>query len=747
MSTAFALPCVWVAPLLALAVTPASAADDEPLHDSPPRDLIILNAANGGDRLSVLPLPRGRRVSYDPLPESGELRAFLADDPTTEFEVSFSAMERVVLFEDRLLEETRERVGRRDFDGAYRLLSRLDRDYPRHRGLREAYAKALRVEALALYQQERYDHALALLEALYERSRRARGVGEAVERIAEAILAARWERQDYAGVRATLDSLAQQFDGLQLTVRARWSPRVAQAAEELRAEARTLAAGGQARAAMRVALAAKRLSPGAAADRIVAELASSTRTLWVAVPSVAEANAAPRLDSPAALRSAWLVGGRLGALVGYGPTGGEYECEFGTLDAAVSRDRLTVTAPSSLVAASLARALLQQPSTAVAPLGLLGQRTASVALTRPRAVEITLRGPHPAPNALLRTSLPGPVNAVGRWRRVTVPDGSDAAARYERVAGGGWFDSIEEFLYDDPDTARDALRAGELHAVLDLPPTAIDAFAATPGLSVVGRRLPVVHALIPAPGSALATRKPARRALAYGIARETIVAEALGGADREGFVPLSGPFPRGRSVGDPLRYAYDDRLSQRPYEPRLAALLLASERQPSEGGAPPAAPLPERLRLGHTPTPQARLVAGLIADQLKAIGQAVDLVEAGEASLAAGSVDCDVRLATLAIGEPLVDAWPLLGPGGIAPADTPPARTLLAELLEATSGSDAANALRELHAVAHAELPLIPLWQTVPHFAVRADLVGVPENPVAAYQAIDEWRPGSGGGR
>jgi ABC-type transport system substrate-binding protein len=47
--------------------------------------------------------------------------------------------------------------------------------------------------------------------------------------------------------------------------------------------------------------------------------------------------------------------------------------------------------------------------------------------------------------------------------------------------------------------------------------------------------------------------------------------------------------------------------------------------------------------------------------------------------------------------------------------------------------------LADVHEIAHHELPLIPLWQTINYFAYRTSVRGIGESPVTLYQNIDDW--------
>jgi ABC-type transport system substrate-binding protein len=74
-------------------------------------------------------------------------------------------------------------------------------------------------------------------------------------------------------------------------------------------------------------------------------------------------------------------------------------------------------------------------------------------------------------------------------------------------------------------------------------------------------------------------------------------------------------------------------------------------------------------------------------------------------------------------------------------------RDALDKVVTATDSKAAVEALRDLHRVAHADLPLIPLWQTVEYAAYQSNLAGVGPEPVDLYQTIDAWRITDGGAR
>jgi ABC-type transport system substrate-binding protein len=315
---------------------------------------------------------------------------------------------------------------------------------------------------------------------------------------------------------------------------------------------------------------------------------------------------------------------------------------------------------------------------------------------------------------------------------------------------------VERNMTDD-EAAVNSLLAGEIDVLDRVPPWHIERLRKVEAVRVQSYRLPTVHVLIPNLQRPLLAKREFRRALCFGIDRKWIVERVLlAGTALPGFDVLSGPFPTGTSLSDPVRYAYNDQIAPRPFEPRLAAILAtvawasvqnpgSNEDEEEEKGDAPLPDLPE-LVLAHPNDPIARIACQSIQAQLVRAGIRLQLLEFSADDLLAGRVECDLRYAELAIWEPVVDARRIMGAGGLAgDLRSPYVDAALRRLDEATNWNDVRARLAELHEIAHHELPVIPLWQTVNFFAHRESLVGVGDAPVSLYQNIDEWTTATGG--
>jgi tetratricopeptide (TPR) repeat protein len=167
---------------------PASAeAVEERLCDLPPFDQILLDETNKNALLDVelLDLP-GRRVPPNPV---GDLTVRLLADTSRPYDISWTSIRKVLLFEDNLMREAQRFTSEGNFDDAFDYYARLLRDYPAMPGLNDAVCDYLRRNALALQQSGEYDRALAVLMSLYDRQPGALGLVDAVDTVCGKIIA------------------------------------------------------------------------------------------------------------------------------------------------------------------------------------------------------------------------------------------------------------------------------------------------------------------------------------------------------------------------------------------------------------------------------------------------------------------------------------------------------------------------------------------------------------------------------
>lgn len=753
----------------------ARAADEpvERLIDRPAFDLVTLKSGKSIETV-LLDFPN-RRVP-NPLPDSGTMKLSLISAPSKELSVDWKDISRIELYEQLVLKEAMRLTKAKEFVQAFAFFSFLHKNYRDLPGLERASQDYLIQDASTAFSGGNPEESLTILAALYQRNPQHRGLAKAAPIVSDQLIEKHLSDGNYAAARATLESIRKTFPQLKLTNLGDWQRKFEQEArEKLQAGERAFQAKNYDEARAGVQAAYDILPDLRAAAELLAKIQKAAPEVRVGVTAWGNLGASGRGLTFEEVRTAGLTDPQLVRMTDFGAEGGDYQCLWGTLktnDAGiVTTLRLDeVPQASSVTADAVARALLAMTdSSSNAYSQLVSNLLKSVAISEGRTVSITWHRPHIRPEALLQTSLRGVAGepgTQGTWFIPTVTSTDEKSlVRFQRdptVSNGP--SNIVETQYANDESAIAALVSAEVDVIDRVPVWQLERLETVRGVQVEPYRLPTVHVLrLNFENPLLATRE-FRRALCYAIDREDIVENILlAGAQRSGYQVLSGPFPAGSSLNDPVSYAYKRELLPRPYEPRLASVLasvaranlakLAATQKKEDSSAKPAdekegekpkLPPPKPLVLAYYNSPVAQLTCQTMKLQLDGVGIPVELKElpalSGSDSSGSAAPEYDLLYTELAMNEPATEARRLLGPGGMAGHSTAYMNLALDRLDEASNWKEASSRLEEIHEIAHYDLPVIPLWQTVNHFAYRDGLTGVGKKPVTLYQNVDQWR-------
>ncbi|MCA9239016.1 MAG: hypothetical protein KDA37_02400 [Planctomycetales bacterium] len=734
--------------LLVVGVAAARADDDLLVHQKP-FDEIILKRSSGGEKLTTLPLSLPNRRVPEPLPTSGSLAVRLVSKPGVDLVVDWEDIASINLFEQLVLQEASRLVAAKKFDVAFDSFALLYQKYPETPGLNEAAGRYLQANALEAYQSRQYDKALAILLSYYERNPAAPGIGKAVDTVVDKILQEYVAAGNWSAARSVLDMADQQFKQARLSVVEDWRRRLENEAERILRRGAAAFRSKDYRAARQAANDATAILPDLPDAQKLFELASAAYpSVTVGVQSLAPSDPTPRIDLPESIRVARLARPTITELSGYTPEGGAYTSPLGrvALDNSGAGMRLSVEQPPAADNAyTLARWMLRAADPA-ARLSLpeVASITKTVDVEDLSMLNVSLNRVHVRPESLLRFA---PLASAGLStpRGYSIAESDDAHAVFLAEGPDAAVREVEERFFDTDTAALQALANGRVDLLARLMPWQIEPVRRDPRLAVGAYELPTTHVLIPTKRSRLLDQRSMRRALVYAINRQQILNDLIKGERTDpGFVLVSGPFPSGKGLDDPVRYGYNDGVAPRPYDPRLGAILskLAwTQTQREEHGKKDEASRPfPTLRLAHGSDPIARGACQLIQAQLTAAGIPIELVELPADKLLAESPEFDLRYAELAVWEPLTDAQRVLGPHGVAGRCSDPMLAALDRLDRADNWPEVSRALYEVHALAAGDLPVLPLWQTPNFYAYRKDLSGVPESCVTLYQTIEGWR-------
>lgn len=739
----------------------------ERLLDRTPFDQMTLNPAGGGKTLDVLPLKLPQRPMTT-LPTTGSLKVRLLDRPTEEFEVSWASVAQVRVFEEVLLEEAARLTAAGKFDEAYDYYARLGTESPSLANLNDAICNYLRLNALSLYQAKQHDRALALLLTLHQRNPTYAGLASAVEAVASEVIQRYLRDGNYAAARRVLDLWQKQFQNVAPQAAAAWQSRFESAAGRQVAEATQLLGQKQYIPARKAVSRALAIWPNLdSATQVMAQIEREFPFVTVGVLETSPRQPVRRIDDWASLRTSTLTQHLLAEESDFGSEGGTYRSPFGQWTLDESGRELTLklnSAPAVGVptADSIARYLLSIAAPGSAAFrGDLASLLDGVSITPDNSVVLHLKRVHVRPESLLQIPPPA-AEAAGAYAVADfAPDQVVFTATKARSAGP---QAIVEQTMASDEIALAALVAGDVDVLDRVSPWQLERLRAVPDVHVESYKLPTVHVLIPNLARPLLAKREFRRALCFGIDRKWIVQRVLlGGGTVQGFEALSGPFPSGTSLNDPIRYGYNSQILPRPFEPRLASILATvawasvqnppdkdkgkkkdGDKEKAKEKEPVVTDLPE-LTLAHPNDPVARVACQSIQAQLVREGIPIKLREFTADELLAGKVECDLRYAELAIWEPVTDAPLILGPRGLAGnLQSPYLDAALRNLETAANWKDVRARLADLHEIANHELPVIPLWQTINYFAYRTTVRGIGESPVTLYQNVEQWSAAPG---
>ncbi len=729
-------------------------------------DIVYFTEKSGGGWAKVQPLDfPGRTPPNNP---KGTLRLTVLGYEDIDFVAKWKEIDRIDLWEERLERETNERIAKGDFIGAYPFLSVLIRDFPNRKGLRSLRTDFLWQDAITRAKRGELGPTLAMLEELrnYAPEFQRSNVIRAMSGIADRYMAALVTDGKLDLGQQLLGRLAKDYQNDRLPAVKKWKTKFREMATTKQKAAIAAMKQERYREARQLALESLYVDPTLeGGEQLFREIHRRYPMVNVGVLQSATELEPTRIDNWAARRAGRLIYRTLFEIQGAGPEGGEYDFIFG--EAEMSPDRMEFD-------------LLINPEKLEPPLNrirgfyladVIGDRARptnpnyfspwasavkSIGLDGPQQVSFKLNRPHVLPTCLLQVPVDGswfggkPGSPTGDYVRGKIEDDAKLI-RYTLAGEPKTPDQPREIVEKRLSSGSDgvsALLQGEVDVLDQLFPADAVRLSKSKNIRVVNYPLPTVHMLVPCSDHVYLAERTFRRALVYGINREDILGgELLEGLESEGCRVLSGPFPAGIELNDPLGYAYDQDLLPRSYEPPLAKLLIAmNESQMKALAARKKEKLPELkpIRLAYPADNLSRVACEAISSQWELLGLKIELVElpVGQTFPADGEDIADIVYVSAAVWEPVIDARRVLGPEGLAKSSDQLVGLGLRRIEEARNWREVRDGLVGLHFIAHHELPILPLWQMVDSYAYRRELIGVGSDIVSLYQNADKWRLG-----
>lgn len=749
-----------------------SAEQAAPLYEQSPYDQLTLKDKSVIN-VELLNFP-DRRVPINPKP-SDKLTVYLVDKPDEGYEVQWRDIVEVKLFEQLVLAEAERLSAAGDMDQAYDYFDFLERNYAELPGLKEAYQRFLYQDAQRWQRQKKYDYVLALLNELWNRNAGFPSLDKALGLVTDKLVEARVAKADYLAARRLLNELAQKYPE-EPTI-GRWRQKLVALAEAALVKARQAEAAGQVRAASDEARQAVLIWPKLTEAReLLAKTHEQYPHLVVGVTQPYLGDDVYAINRWSALRAQRLLEFSLTEFTGLGDEGGIYACPLGAIESqdlgiGVSfRLQPDIHWPNGapVTGFDVTRTLLDPApgrSLAQAPWRDLIERVQAQDVFN---VDVRLKRAFVHPEALFQTRLVPTATdaATARLGPFALHKRDDASAQYlaTSVALNRTPRSPREIVerrYASGRELVDALLRHEVPLIDRLYPWDQHRLQGIDGVVIARYAVPTLHCLLPNLKKPLLANRSFRRALVFGIHRESILkTQILRNRDLNGARVVTGPFPTG--------YAYNNAVEPRPYEPRVAMMLasMAVQEMPDRKlpGAPAAAPAPRPaqgptpegdqpaeptvqnavkfppLVLAHPADEIARLACRTIAKQLALMQAPVKLVELKPGEYQPADGDYDLLYAELQVWDPIVDVLRLFGEGGVVAPISPYLQSALARLESATDWKAARDALLDVHAIVADEACLLPLYQLPELFAYRQTIKNVAAQPATLYQNVLAWQ-------
>ncbi len=724
---------------------------------------MTLDAANDNKVLLLKPVPLpGRRLPEKPK-LSDKLRVrLLADDQ--EYEVLWQNVAKLELFDEMVLAEANQLAADSKFDEAYEYFTFLMEYYSKVPGLASSQQSYLYLSSAAAFRAQKYDEALALAEELlsqnrdYKASETSPTMLAVLGNIADKLIGQYVEKQDYRSARTLLGRLATKYQAAGEPFAVRWRDELSGRAATQRDLARAHLEAGRFVEAYDATAAMRSIWPEVeGGQELAADIARRFPRVVVGVDHPAFAPDSRSLIAPAARRVGRLLERGLLEFVGPGPEGGNYVSPVATVEQSVDGLELlfSLKPESELTGHQLSNLLLGWARPGHDGFDPAWARTlATVRVNGVSRVQAQLKSPHVLAKALLQQSYdptpsvgqPG-VRGSGPFYVFAKDEGTLRLAvndrpGVERVQ----LAEITERHFSDPTRAILALKRGEIDVLGRVYPGDLPSLKSDPEIALGSLAMPTSHVLIVRERHPFLANRTFRRSLVYGLNRELLLNQGiLRGQKLPGFRVVSAPFPASAGTDESQAYAYDEQITPRPYDPRLALTLrLVAERELKTAYEKLLQKPPELtpLLLGHPADETSRIACRAIAKQWELIGVKSKLAEfpPGEFN---DKGACDLVYMQATAWEPVVDAGRLLGPEGVSPVGNSFVQLTLRQIERATNWQEARERFRHLHRLLHEDVSVIPLYQTFDQYAYRKSLQGLDAPRVTLYQNVAQWQVGA----
>ncbi len=728
--------------------------------DEAPFDVITLKKDAGNRSVKVSPIDfPGRKVPQS-AKDTDRFRVTFTLFPDRIYEILWKDIEKVILFEELVLQRANVLLEQKRFSEAFEHLDFLMKNYPQTQGLLKLRRDFLFRSATEMAGQRRLPHALGVLEEFqraFPDDKDKDKIRNAISNVSSQLVESYFIANDLATARAMIIRLERDYSKEKepLPVVVKWRGKFLELATGFRDIAIRERDAGDYSKARQAALRMLAIEPDIEGGKqFLNELILEYPMIRVGVFQTSDRPNTSSLADWPSFRMGQLISTPLFEFRSTGPEGGQYRFRYGSFLHNDDRTELDLmiqnpgkdSVPDSL---EMSQAFLDRATVGNATyVPGWASIVDSVSVFGTEKVKLKLRRPHVLPQAFLQWQMNIKNSKQVSNSLYRLKSSEPGLKRFEWAETNPPADyqprEIQEILYSDPQKAVVDLMRGDIEIIDRLFPADANRLRTVTSVGMDQYALPMVHMLIPKTKNLYMDDREFRRALLYAINREGILnGEILGNSSSNVSRVISGPFPFGATDADPIAYAYNKSVDNVAYDPRLAKVLLmltkAKLKNLAEKRQEIFTPIPT-IKLGVPDYESAKVAGEAIVQAWKLIEVPAELVVLKNMPGPNEESEADFIYVSAAVWEPATDAERLLGIGGPAQSNNQFIVHALGELSIARNWREVRQRCQDLHALVAAHLPILPLWQVGDTFAYRREVLGIAKKPTGLYQDVQKWR-------
>lgn len=747
---------IWLLACAAITAGQISAHGQMPVYEQQPHDVLVLLVDGQRESHKIVPLSPQQMQQLQG-GGSGLLVVRLVSDPEVEYEVGIAEVERVVRFEQQLLNRVKELLRQRKLKQAFPYVALLDREYsdvPKVSAAVEAY---LRLEAQKAIDAQRFERAWLQLDEAYQRNPAKREIQRSLAKTLHQVMMAAWAREDLDDVLRWRGLIEERYQGTQAALLKHWASRFEKKKDALQQELQVHLKADNVVAAHRVGSTLKRFWPDSDAARTAEDVLARTPTVIVGVSRQAVTSVPGIAYSWGERRVDRILRRRISEQTGVAAEGGQFRSPWGRLTPDDTRTHWTLRleglpedqTPGTAFEVSQSILALAVPS--AAGCRSLNRILESTEILGGGEVRLHLRHPHLSLPALLEFPVgEAAFDSPARFDRAYRPDNVTEKAVSFVADDMYWFAQdkqirqIIERRMPTSERAFQELVMGRVHVLDRVFPSEVERLRGDSRVQVVPYAVPSVHILVPNMRNPVMRSRTFRRAIVYMLDRNRILNQRLlSGAQVDGCSVISAPIPKGHAAEDAIAYAYDETIEPREASRGVALTLLEvakmerAKQRDASADTPAAKP---QLRIVHPNDELSSQACLAIAEQIQTYGIATTVVPLPAGRALPDSEQWDLAYYDIVMAEPLRDLVELFGEEGIFASGSPYLSLALRRLDDVTDWKAARRRLREVHRLLHEEVTVVPLWQLQDHAAYRIELEGMRGPLMGLYDEVEFWK-------